>query len=33
MQTFNFARPVLEDYNLTNKHLFKKQAGNAKYYY
>ena len=33
MQTFNFARPVLEDYNLSNKHLFKKQAGNAKYYY
>ena len=24
---------VIENYNLTPKHLFKKEAGNAKYYY
>lgn len=33
MPTFNFARPVQENYDLTQKHLFKKRAGNAKYYY
>lgn len=27
------SREVLENYNLSCKHLFKKSAGNAKYYY
>lgn len=33
METINFARNLLENYNLSNKHCFKKPAGNAKYYY
>ena len=33
MQNFNFQRQINSNYNLTTKHLFKKQAGNAKYYY
>lgn len=33
MQNYNFKRTVQTDYNLTQKHLFKKKAGNAKYYY
>lgn len=33
MKNYNFTRPVLENYNLTKKHLFKKKAGDAKYYY
>ena len=33
MENYNFKRPVQENYNLTKKHLFKKIAGNARYYY
>ena len=33
IECINFSRPVLENYDLSNKHLFKKRAGNAKYYY
>lgn len=33
MKNYSFARPVQENYNLSKKHLFKKIAGNAKYYY
>ena len=33
LKNINFSRDVLKNYNLTNKHLFKKYAGNAKYYY
>lgn len=33
MDNYNFKRDVYENYNLTKKHLFKKKAGNAKYYY
>ena len=33
MENYNFTRPVQENYNLTKKHLFKKIAGNARYYY
>ncbi|MBR2705479.1 MAG: FAD-binding protein [Clostridia bacterium] len=33
MENYNFSRNVQENYNLTKKHLFKKKAGNAKFYY
>ena len=33
MKKINMSREILRDYNLSCKHLFKKTAGNAKYYY
>lgn len=33
LNTIHFSRNVFENYNLSNKHLFKKHAGNAKSYY
>ena len=33
MKEINLSRKVLENYDLSCKHLFKKKAGNAKYYY
>ena len=33
MKEINVSREILEDYNLSCKHLFKKPAGKAKYYY
>lgn len=33
MLNINMSREILEDYDLSMKHLFKKSAGNAKYYY
>lgn len=33
MTKINMSRELKENYNLSSKHLFKKTAGNAKYYY
>ena len=33
MREINLSRKILENYDLSSKHLFKKKAGNAKYYY
>ena len=33
MEDLKLSRNILKDYNLSSKHLFKKYAGNAKYYY
>ena len=33
MENIKLSGEILENYNLSNKHLFKKKAGNAKYYY
>lgn len=33
MENLKLSRELLKDYNLSSKHLFKKKAGNAKYYY
>ena len=33
MEEINMSRKVIENYDLSCKHLFKKKAGNAKYYY
>ena len=33
MKDINLSRNVQENYSLQHKHLFKKKAGNSKYYY
>lgn len=33
MENFKFSREIVENFDLTTKHLFKKKAGAAKYYY
>ncbi len=33
MEKINLSRQIIQNYNLSSKHLFKKHAGNAKYYY
>ena len=33
MEDYFFSRPLQENYDLSNSHLFKKKAGSAKYYY
>ena len=33
MENINFYYELKNNYNLQNKHLFKKHTGNAKYYY